>query len=113
MPTDIAFFAAYNLWQFQLIDRMMDGSTHLGESAVNHYIAKEEETGNALYRVPGTVAALWTPYTARYTSMLFGLGTGLGRWSARPFWQYYPAEARGYRSTWLTRGRGWSPPYHW
>jgi hypothetical protein len=111
LPGDVVRMAAYNYRLMSLIDRMMESSAHLGEDAVNYYIAREAETGNGLYRVPGTVAALWTPQTYQLTSGVLGVGSGLGRWSARPFWQYFPAETRGYRSTWLTRGTGWSPPY--
>lgn len=32
-------------------------------------------------------------------------------WARRPFWQYYPAGNPSYSSPWLTRGRGWWPPY--
>jgi RHS repeat-associated protein len=111
LPSDLVWFATYNLRLTTLIDRMMEATAHLGEDAVNFYVAREGETGNSLYRVPGALAALWTPYTYRQTSLVLGIGSGFGRWSARPFWQYYPAETRGYRSTWLTRGSGWTPPY--
>jgi len=111
LPVDIAFFAAYTTEQSRLIDGMMQASARLGDHAAQYYASQESATGNPLYRVPGTFAALWTPGTYQQTSLLLGLGSGLGRWSARPFWQYYPADARGYRSTWLTRGPGWSPPY--
>jgi hypothetical protein len=111
LPADVVLMAAYNYKLMGLIDRMMASSAHLGEEAVNYYIARESETGNVLYRVPGAVAALWTPQTYQLTSGVLGVGSGFGRWSARPFWQYFPAETRGYRSTWLTRGPGWSPPY--
>lgn len=111
VPADIVIFAAYNSAQSRLIDRMMEASAQLGDYAAQYYAGQESTTGNPLYRLPGTVAALWTPGTYQRTSMLLGIGSGLGRWSARPFWQYYPADTRGYRSTWLTRGAGWSPPY--
>jgi len=111
LPADIALFAAYTFQQSQLIDRMMQASADLGDHATEHYASRELETGNPLYRIPGAFAALWTPDTYQQTSLVLGIGSGLGRWSARPFWQYFPAEARGYRSTWLTRGPGWSPPY--
>jgi hypothetical protein len=111
LPPDISFFAVYNLEQSRLIDRMMHASTQLGDDAVNHYIAKEAETGNPLYRVPGAMAALWTPYTAKQTSLLLGLGSGLGRWSARPFWKYTNEGTRNFSGPWLVRGSAWSPPY--
>jgi len=111
LPADMLWMAAYNHRLTSLIDRMMESSADLGGDAVNYYIARESETGNVLYRVPGTVAALWTPQTYQLTSGVLGIGSGLGRWSSRPFWQYFPAETRSYRSTWLTRGPGWSPPY--
>jgi hypothetical protein len=90
---------------------MMRASAQVGDAAAQFYADKESETGNPLYSVPGSLAALWTPSTYQQTSLLLGVSSGLGRWSARPFWQYYPADSRGYRSTWLTRGAGWSPPY--
>ena len=111
LPADIQMAVAYNVLLSETVDRMYAASTRLGEAAVEHYATQENATGNPLYRIPGAAAALWTPSTAPFTSMLLGVGSGLGRWSARPFWQYYPAGARGYRSTWLTRGIGWSPPY--
>jgi hypothetical protein len=89
----------------------MQASTQLGEDAVNHYIAKEAETGNPLYRVPGTLASLWTPHTVRQTSLLLGLGSGLGRWSARPFWKYTNEGTRNFTGPWLVRGSAWGPPY--
>jgi hypothetical protein len=110
-PADILLFSAYTVEQSRLIDRMMKASAQLGDAAAQFYADKESETGNPLYAVPGALAALWTPSTYQRTSLLLGLGSGVGRWSARPFWQYYPVETRGYRSTWLTRGPGWSPPY--
>ena len=111
MPADIRLAVLYNVMLSGAIDRLYAASTQLGESAVEHYVSRENATGNPLYHIPGAAAALWTPSTAPLTSMLLGVGSGLGRWSARPFWQYYPAGTRGYRSTWLTRGNGWSPPY--
>jgi len=111
VPADVWIYAAYNIKQTGLIESLMQTSVQMGEDAVYHYIDKEVQSGNAWYRVPGTVAALWTPNTAQYTSLLLGISSGLGRWSARPFWQYFPADSRSYRSTWLTRGSGWSPPY--
>jgi hypothetical protein len=111
LPADIRLAVLYNVMLSGAIDRLYAASTQLGESAVEHYVSMENATGNPLYHIPGAAAALWTPSTAPLTSMLLGIGSGLGRWSARPFWQYYPAGTRGYRSTWLTRGSGWSPPY--
>jgi len=111
LPADFQMAFLYNFMLSDAIDRMYAASTRLGEAAVEHYVSQENATGNPLYRIPGAAAALWTPSTAPLTSMLLGVGSGLGRWSARPFWQYYPAGTRGYRSTWLTRGTGWSPPY--
>jgi hypothetical protein len=111
LPVDILLFAAYTAAQSQLIERMMKASADLGGDAADHYASREVATGNPLYRIPGAFAALWTPDTYQQTSLVLGIASGMGRWSARPYWQYFPADTRGYRSTWLTRGPGWSPPY--
>ena len=111
LPVDMLAYAAYTVEQSRLIDRLMRASSNLGEQAAEYYAARESETDNPLYRIPGAFAALWTPDTYQQTSLILGIGSGLGRWSARPYWQYFPAGTRGYRSTWLTRGPGWSPPY--
>ena len=111
LPVDLLLFAAYTADQSQLIERMMKASADLGGDAAEHYASREMATGNPLYRIPGVFAALWTPDTYQQTSLVLGIASGMGRWSARPYWQYFPAETRGYRSTWLTRGPGWSPPY--
>jgi RHS repeat-associated protein len=109
-PVDVASYAGYSLYQSALFDSFYQMSTELGESAVNYYVQQQAETGNPLYSVPGSIAALWTPQTAGTTSLVLGFGSGLGAWSARPFWQYFPAGNQAYRSTWLTRGSGWTPP---
>jgi hypothetical protein len=43
--------------------------------------------------------------------MLLGVGSGLGRWSARPFWKYTNSNTRNFTGPWLVRGNGWGPPY--
>lgn len=111
MPADFALLATYNLAQSWLMAELLEVSTAYGEDAVNYYVGRESETGNPLYRVPGMLAALWTPATAPRTALVFGLGSGLGLWSRRPFWQYFPDQSSTYQSTWLTRGNGWTPPY--
>jgi hypothetical protein len=111
MPADIQLTVVYNVLLSEAMDRLYAASTLLGESAVEYYVSKESATGNALYHVPGTVAALWTPSAAPWTSMLLGIGSGLGRWSARPFWKYTNSNTRNFEGPWLVRGYGWSPPY--
>jgi hypothetical protein len=101
----------YNFMLSEAIDRMYAASTRLGEAAVEHYVSQENATGNPLYRIPGAAAALWTPSTAPLTSMLLGVGSGLGRWSARPFWKYINSGTRNLSGPWLARGNGWGPPY--
>lgn len=88
-----------------------DASTSAGDSAAQSWADAEVSTGNSLYAIPGVVASLWTPSTAPATATVLSVGSGLGAWSARPYWQYYPAGDMAYRSTWLTRGLGWKPPY--
>jgi RHS repeat-associated protein len=61
--------------------------------------------------IGGFFSALWTPCTSDATAATLLSGEGLGRWSARPFWQYYPEGNPAYSSRWLTRGLGWSSPY--
>jgi hypothetical protein len=111
MPADFQLAVLYNVHLSDLIDRMYRASTQLGEAAVEHYVSQERETGNPLYRIPGAAAALWTPSTAPYTSMLLGVGSGLGRWSARPYWKYTNSGTRNFTGPWLARGNGWDPPY--
>jgi RHS repeat-associated protein len=86
-------------------------TTQMGDSAAETYADLQAETGNPLLAVPGALASLWTPKTAPETLLVLGSAAGLGKWSGRPFWQYFPAGDQGYRSTWLTRGAGWRPPY--
>jgi len=90
---------------------LYDDSTAAGESAAMHWAGLHNSTGNAAYAVPGAFASLWTPQTAPKTSVVLSIGSGLGAWAGRPYWQYYPASNPGYSSTWMTRGRGWEPPY--
>ena len=111
VPADVSIFAAYNLAQSWMMAQLVRISAEYGENAVNYYIDLEAATGNELYRIPGLLAALWTPETAPFTSLVLGVSSGVGVWSRRPFWQYFPEGSSTYRSTWLTRGTGWSPPY--
>jgi len=39
-----------------------------------------------------------------------GFGTGLAKWLNRPYWRYVGPNSNPF-SNWLTRGRGWKPPY--
>ncbi|WP_218569841.1 RHS repeat domain-containing protein [Pseudomonas sp. Hp2] len=88
-----------------------DASTEAGDAAAQSWADAHVKTGNWLYAVPGGFASLWTPKTAPATSVVLSAGASLGAWSARPFWQYYPAGNTAYNSTWMTRGWGWRPPY--
>ena len=90
---------------------MMRVSAQLGDAAAQFYAEKESETGNALYAVPGSLAALWTPSTYQRTSLLLGLGSGLGRWPARPFWKYTNEGTRNFSGPWLVRGTTWGAPF--
>jgi len=111
LPNDILVFSAYTLEQSRLIDRMMSASAELGDYAAQFYADKESETGNPLYAVPGSLAALWTPGTYQQTSLLLGVSSGLGRWSARPFWKYTNEGTRNFTGPWLVRGSAWGPPF--
>ena len=111
LPADILLFSAYTLEQSRLIDRMMRASAQLGDAAAQFYAEKESETGNGLYAVPGSLAALWTPSTFQRTSLLLGFGSGLGRWSARPFWKYTNEGTRNFTGPWLVRGTTWGAPF--
>lgn len=111
IPLDIGFAVAANFASISLLDSVLETTTGLGEEAAEFYADKQVETGNPLYSVPGTLASLWTPDTAPETIVVLGAAGGLGRWSARPYWQYLPENNPGYSSTWLTRGSGWEPPF--
>jgi hypothetical protein len=82
-----------------------------GDYAAQYYASQELETGNPLYKIPGVLASLWTPSTYQNTSLLLGIGSGLGRWSARPYWKYTNDGTRNFSGPWLVRGPAWRPPY--
>jgi RHS repeat-associated protein len=87
-----------------------------GQRALLWYADVIVSPDTAWYARPGawvgaTFSALWTPCTSNQTSLTLLVAAGLGRWSARPFWQYYPAEDVAYGTPWLARGWGWKPPY--
>jgi hypothetical protein len=111
LPVDVVAAVTINASIADAVGRVYEATTTLGATAAGAYAERQEETGNPLYAIPGSLAALWTPETAPETLLVLGSASGLGRWSGRPFWQYFPAENPGYRSTWLTRGAGWTPPY--
>jgi RHS repeat-associated protein len=111
LPADMLMYAVYTAEQSQLIDRMMQMSVMFGDYAAQFYANQESETGNPLYRIPGTLASLWTPSTFQKTAFLLGIGSGLGRWSARPFWKYINEGTRNFTGPWLVRGPAWRPPY--
>ncbi len=89
----------------------IDAGESYGESAAQYWADRAVQTGNPLYHVAGALAALWTPDTSDATTATLVCGAGAGRYFARPFWQYYPAENAAYTSGWLTRGWGWKPRY--
>ncbi|NJD33106.1 MAG: hypothetical protein FIB04_14605 [Gammaproteobacteria bacterium] len=111
LPVDIGYVVGVNVAVYEAASAAFDASTQAGADAAQYYADRETESGNPLYAVPGSLAALWTPDTAMETVVVLGAASGIGQWSSRPFWQYYPAENPAYRSTWLTRGAGWEPPY--
>jgi RHS repeat-associated protein len=88
-----------------------DASTAAGDQAATSWANAQVTSGNWLYAIPGAIASLWTPQSAPKTAGVLSVGAGFGKWSSRPYWQYYPAGNPGYNSTWMTRGWGWSPPY--
>jgi hypothetical protein len=111
VPFDVGITVAANLMVSAAASAVYEASTEMGADAAQHYADLQVQTENPLYGVPGSLAALWTPDTAQETILVLGAASGLGRWSDRPFWQYFPSENPAYRSTWLTRGPGWEPPY--
>jgi len=111
VPVDISLAVSANLLSSAMVARAVEATTALGAEAAQHYADLETASGNTLYGVPGALASLWTPETAPETILVLGAASGLGQWSGRPFWQYFPDGSAGYRSTWLTRGAGWEPPY--
>jgi hypothetical protein len=111
IPVDIGIVVSANLLSSAVVEQVVEATTALGAEAAQHYADLETASGNGLYSVPGALASLWTPETAPETIVVLGAASGLGQWSGRPFWQYFPEGNAGYRSTWLTRGAGWEPPY--
>jgi len=53
-----------------------DTGESYGDSAVDYWVAKQSETGNPLYAIPGTLAQMWTP--CRSDSTFAGLLTAAG-----------------------------------
>jgi hypothetical protein len=111
LPVDLGLAISANLATSSVIDMALQVSTELGAEAAQYYADLQTESDNPLYGIPGAMASLWTPETAQETILVLGSAAGIGRYSGRPFWQYFPEESPGYRSTWLTRGPGWEPPY--
>lgn len=58
----------------------------------------------------GGLAALWTPQTSEKTLGLLVAARGAGIYPERPFWRY-EGPGSNPNSPFLTRGRGWKPPY--
>jgi RHS repeat-associated protein len=94
-----------------LFGGLINAGESYGEAAAQYWADRLVETGNPLYWIPGSFASLWTPCTSDMTASTLGGAFGLGRYLARPFWQYYPTGNTEYSSAWLTRGWGWKPPY--
>jgi hypothetical protein len=111
LPVDVGLVVSANLVSSAVAAQVFEATTALGAEAAQHYADLETASGNSLYGVPGALASLWTPETAPETILVLGAASGLGQWSGRPFWQYFPEGSASYRSTWLTRGPGWEPPY--
>jgi RHS repeat-associated protein len=67
-----------------------------GDSAAQYWADKQVQTGNWLYAIPGSLAALWTPCTSNKTfgTLLFGYAAGWAPtvlpnfpvWAQNPFW---------------------------
>lgn len=84
--------------------------TGFGESAVEYWAQRHVDTGSWLYGIPGTFAATWTPDTYLATAGTFASGFSAARYLGRPFYRYVGPKSNA-NSPWLTRGRGWKPPY--
>jgi len=87
-----------------------------GQSALEFYADVIADPSTPWYQEAGAwvgavFAAMWTPCTSDRTFLTLSTALGVGRWAARPFWQYYPRSSLGYKSQWLTRGAGWKAPY--
>jgi|GEM_PF-2544993 len=80
-------------------------------TAAQYWANLQVQTGNGAYGLPGSLATLADPCNAGTTATVLGVGSGLGAWAGRPYWQYYPAGNPAYNSRYLTRGLGWKPPY--
>jgi RHS repeat-associated protein len=93
-----------------LFGGLIDAGESYGDSATQYWADTATQSGNPLYHIPGALAALWTPDTSDATAATLVCGAGIGRYLARPFWQYYPLKNPGYSSPWFTRGWGWKPP---
>jgi len=79
--------------------------TGLGQYATEFYANQQLVTGNWLWAIPGTFAALWTPSTYQATGWtLIGAGIANQVIGGGTYNQYYPTDDPGYSSRWLTRG---------
>lgn len=86
--------------------------TSYGQEAAEWYAQQQIKTGNPWWGVPGAISSLWTPETYQDTAWTLITGRGVGGYLGRPYYQYYPAGNERYVSRYLTRGRGWKPPFN-
>ncbi len=99
---------------------LFNGAVNAGEaygtSALTYYADVMADPSSAWYEVAGAAlggffSALWTPCTSDKTFTTLTVAYSANGYVGRSFWQYYPANNPAYNSRYLTRGRGWRPPY--
>lgn len=73
------------LFYIPFTDIWVPAGEEYGAQAAQYWADRQIETGNPLYSIPGLLASLWTPETSTETASTLCGGTGVGRYSARPF----------------------------
>ena len=103
-PLGLAQCALEKPWWEKLEEGYYYG-TGIGQEAVEWYAQRYVETGNRLWAIPGSVAALWTPETYQAVGWTLVGALSAAQSFGAPYRQYYPSGNPQYQSPWLTRGR--------